>query len=417
MPRAPKVNLTEYETKSGPRWKLRWHAEGRDQEERGFTDEDRAKLRRNEIENELLRGAAPLSTLGRQRLSDFAEYHFTTATWLKPTTKLSYRKLTKLNINAALVHTDPVNKRRKTICLGQMQLKAITPEIVEQWVQAVEQNRGPLQRAKAYRCLSGVMSRALKDKQILSHPCQVRGASEEAERERPYVEDDVPWRLAQALKNYRDRYGRRSRDRYAAIPIVVGYGTGNRKSEVRGLRRRDIHLGTNEALIDVKRQAHYIDAENGWDTDAPTKSKAGKRPIWIQEAALDALRAHMDTYMRPEEGDPEGDDLVFTGPRGGPISDSSWDLAWRQARIDAGVNPDLHLHDLRHLAATSLAEGVKDLKYIQRFLGDSTLGAAMRYLDVTDDNLKESGRVMGRRFAHFKATGTDDNVVPIQRAQ
>ena len=225
--------------------------------------------------------------------------------------------------------------------------------------------------------------------------------------------------MAQALKNYTDKYGRHSRARYAAIPIVVGYGTGNRKSEVRGLRRRDIHLGTNEALIDVKRQAHYIDAENGWHTDAPTKSKAGKRPIWIQEAALEALRTHMETYMRREEEDTGGNDLVFTGPMGGPVSDTSWSVAWIQARTDAGVNPDLHLHDLRHLAATSLAEGVKDLKYIQRFLGDSTLGAAMRYLDVTDDKLKGVGSGHGatlrplQEHRHRRQRG----VVPIRRAQ
>jgi integrase len=295
-----------------------------------------------------------------------------------------------------------------------MPLKTITYEVVEEWVWAVEKTRGASERATVYRCLSGIMSRALKLKEITTHPCQVKGASAEEEATRPYVDEDVPFRLAEALRAYTDKYGRHSRDRYAAIPIFVGYGTGDRKSEIRGLRRRDIHLDMDEARIEIERQTYYIDAEHGWDRNAPTKSKKGNRTIWIEGAALEALRQHMETYMRPAEEDPEGNDLVFTGPRGAPISDTTWNTAWQQARIDAGV-PEVRLHDLRHHAATALAEDVKDMKHLQDYLGDGTIVAAQRYLDVTDEHRRNSGRAMGRRFARYRQnTGTAD-VVPISR--
>jgi integrase len=425
MPRPAQVHLTPYETGSGTRFKLRWKVDRQDNQEWGFDDIDRAKLRKIEIEGELLRGQTPLSAAGRQKLCEFAEFHFTTATWLKPQTKNRYRSLTKLNINATLTYPDPKDPgRTKTICLGDKRLKTITYDVVEEWVWAVEQTRGQSERAKAYRCLSGIMSRALKLGEISTHPCQVKGASAEVETRRPSVDEDVPFRLAEALRDYTDAYGRHSRARYAAIPIFVGYGTGNRKSEIRGLRRRDIKLGMEHARIEIERQAYYVPpreradgADSCWDEDAPTKTKKGKRTIWIEEVALEALRQHMAEFMRPEDEDPDGNDLVFTGPHGGPISDTTWDLAWRQARADAKVHPDLHLHDLRHHAATALAEDVKDIKHIQDYLGDSTIVAAQRYLDVTDEHRRNSGRAMGRRFARYRQSASAADVVPIRQAR
>jgi integrase len=427
MARPQKVNIHPYETKAGIRYKLRWHAGGRNNEEGGFTNEDDAKIRANEVEGELLRGETPTSNRGNQKLCDFAEFHFRTATWLKPNTVGRYRSLVKLNMNAVLTYPDPLDqrpleqRRQKMICLGNMPLKKINVEVVEEWVLAVEHLRGESERAKAYRCLSGIMSRALKRNEIHTHPCQVKGASAEEEARRPHVDEDIPFLLAEALRDYTDHYGRHSRDRFAAIPLFVGYGTGNRKSEVRGLRRRDIKLSLTEARIEIERQAYYVDAETGWNEEAPTKSKKGGRTLFIEEVALEALRQHMEKYMRPEEEDPEGNDLVFTSPMGGPISDTTWHNAWTQARSDARaldkrVPPNLHLHDLRHHAATAVAEGTKDLKHIQNFLGDSTPRAALRYLDVTDDHKREIGRKMGERFKKYRLDAPVADVVPIRRA-
>jgi site-specific recombinase XerC len=99
-----------------------------------------------------------------------------------------------------------------------------------------------------------------------------------------------------------------------------------------------------------------------WTTADP-KPRKGKRTLFIGEAALEALHQHMGGFMRPEEEGTGGNDLVFTGPKGSPISDSSWNAVWVRARIDAKVHPDLHLHDLRCHAATAVAEDTKDLRH------------------------------------------------------
>jgi site-specific recombinase XerC len=268
-----------------------------------------------------------------------------------------------------------------------------------------------MERAKAYRCLSSTMTRALRLGEITSQPWKVDGASLELEKKRPLPGDDVPWRMAQALRDYTDKYGRHSRDRSAAIPLFIGYGTGNRKSEVRGPRRRDMP-GRGAHRDRATGVFHWWQRLGHRSTH---QSKKGNRIIFVYEAALDALRHHAATYMRPAEEDPLGNDLVFTGPTGGPISDCSWDLAWRQACTDAGVDPDLRLHDIRHLAATSVAEDTKDLKHIQEYLGDSRVVAAMRYLSVTDESKRQIGRAMGQRFRRYAPADTD-NVVPLRQA-
>jgi len=413
MPRATQVHIKQYATKAGPRWKLRWHIDRQENQEFGFADEDDAKLRANEIERELLKGQTPLSSAGRVTLSEFAAFHFRTATWLKPGTVRRYRMLVKHNVDAPITYVDPETRRKKTIYLGAMALKKITASVVHEWVLAVEQARGELERSKAYRCLSGIMTRAILEKEISEHPCKVRGASKEKVRPRPHVGDDVPWRIAQALRNHRDQRGRYVRARFAAIPIVIGYGLGARKSEIRGLRRRDVTVEMGKARVEIQRQCHWVDGV-GWDEEADTKTEKSVRPIVVYEAALEALIEHMEEFMRPAEEDPEGEDLIFTGLHGGPVADTTWHDAWTQAKLDAGVNPDITLHDLRHLAATSVAKDIKDLKFIQDYLGDATVVAAMRYLEVTDESRDEVGAAMGKRFAKF-AQGADDNVVPMRR--
>ena len=48
------------------------------------------------------------------------------------------------------------------------------------------------------------------------------------------------------------------------------------------------------------------------------------------------------------------DGYVFTGQKGGPLAPHVWQDAWEKARTEVGI-PEIHLHDLRHLAGTLAA--------------------------------------------------------------
>ena len=86
---------------------------------------------------------------------------------------------------------------------------------------------------------------------------------------------------------------------------------------------------------------------------------------------------HLDAYAQP------GDDgYVFTGQKGGPLAPHVWQGAWEKARTEVGV-PEIHLHDLRHLAGTLAASTGASTKEVMYRLGHATHQAALRYQHAT----------------------------------
>ena len=76
--------------------------------------------------------------------------------------------------------------------------------------------------------------------------------------------------------------------------------------------------------------------------------------------------------------DPEPWAWVFTGDKGGPLREAVWQQEWVRARRTVGL-PDLHFHDLRHLAATLAASTGAGVKEIMYRIGHSSPQAALRY--------------------------------------
>jgi integrase len=73
---------------------------------------------------------------------------------------------------------------------------------------------------------------------------------------------------------------------------------------------------------------------------------------------------------------------VFTGDKGGPLREAVWQHEWARARERVGL-PDLHFHDLRHVAATLAAETGAGVKEIMYRIGHSSPQAALRYQHAT----------------------------------
>ena len=58
---------------------------------------------------------------------------------------------------------------------------------------------------------------------------------------------------------------------------------------------------------------------------------------------------------------------------------------------------DLHWHDLRHEGACRLYRDGLDIRTIQLMLGHSTMQQTQRYLNVTDEELREKMQVTWKR--------------------
>lgn len=68
--------------------------------------------------------------------------------------------------------------------------------------------------------------------------------------------------------------------------------------------------------------------------------------------------------------------------QGRPLRAAVWHQEWARAREAIGL-PDLHFHDLRHVAATLAAETGAGVKEIMDRIGHSSPQAALHYEHAT----------------------------------
>jgi integrase len=78
------------------------------------------------------------------------------------------------------------------------------------------------------------------------------------------------------------------------------------------------------------------------------------------------VRAHLATEGFTEPGN---DGRLFVGPKNATPKRQNFHRIWKQALGKAQVNPDLHLHDLRHTGGTLTAHTGATLKEIMARLG------------------------------------------------
>ena len=88
---------------------------------------------------------------------------------------------------------------------------------------------------------------------------------------------------------------------------------------------------------------------DGTLVSGPPKTDAGRRTLSLPGPIIPELERHLAMY-----GQPGIDGLVFTGDKGGPAPRSRLADEVDGARPAVGL-PDLHFHDLRHVANTLTA--------------------------------------------------------------
>jgi hypothetical protein len=83
-----------------------------------------------------------------------------------------------------------------------------------------------------------------------------------------------------------------------------------------------------------------------------------------------------------------------SGPKGGKIRRSNFNVIWSAACTGAGV-PDAHFHDLRHTGGTLAATTGATPKELMTRLGHSSTRAAMIYQHATRDRDKAIAQALG----------------------
>lgn len=139
--------------------------------------------------------------------------------------------------------------------------------------------------------------------------------------------------------------------------LMASYAAGLRVSELVSLKIAD---------IDSKRMMIHIHGGKG----------KKDRMVPLSKRLLETLREYFKHY-KPKE-------YLFEGDKpGSPYSPRSAQEVLKGAKMRAGIRKKGSIHSLRHSYATHLLEAGTDIRYIQEFLGHSSLSTTMLYTHVS----------------------------------
>lgn len=140
--------------------------------------------------------------------------------------------------------------------------------------------------------------------------------------------------------------------------LLIGYGAGLRVSEI-----------VNLTWSDILFQEHKIHIKN---------AKGMKdRMVMLPYAIINSLELYKKLY--------KGKDYVFEGQFAGePYSTTSVQAVMRKALQKSGLDKKATVHSLRHSFATHLLENGTDIRYIQQFLGHSSIKTTTIYTHLTN---------------------------------
>ena len=150
------------------------------------------------------------------------------------------------------------------------------------------------------------------------------------------------------------------------------YSTGIRVSELVGINRADID-DTGAALI--------------------VRGKGRReRIVPLGSHALAALRHYATILDAEQSGTPQGQDPnapLFINKHGGRLSTRSVRRKVSKYLAQAGLDPNISPHTLRHSFATHLLDNGADLRSVQELLGHQSLSTTQVYTHLTSQRMRD----------------------------
>jgi integrase/recombinase XerC len=163
-------------------------------------------------------------------------------------------------------------------------------------------------------------------------------------------------------------------ERYAAARdtamLETLYSTGMRLSELVGLR---------DSLVDLLSGVVKVRGKGKKERLCPLGAPAVK-----------ALRSSMSMRddVRQSLGERGQAPAVFLNKFGKPLAGRSVERMMKKYLLEAGLNPGLSPHALRHSFATHMLDAGADLRSVQELLGHASLSTTQIYTHVSVERLK-----------------------------
>lgn len=240
---------------------------------------------------------------------------------------------------------------------GDRYLERIRPSEIRKWWDSKGDTQS--RRQALYWFLHQIFEVAMTDELILMNPCRVKEASKNPNKKRPtFVDSDMEKVIGAATEEQ------------MRMMLLVLAGTALRVGELVALDWSDIAFFDKKLHVTKHWTPQGI--QPGTKT-GPEKVRSIDMPAWVVEA--------LETLYKGSDGDGP----VFRHTRGGRLSVDGAEVRFRKIRERAGL-PQMHLHDLRHVALTNYARlpGVT-FKEIMAFGGHESERTAMRYQHTNDE--------------------------------
>lgn len=182
--------------------------------------------------------------------------------------------------------------------------------------------------------------------------------------------------------------------------VMLGGLLGLRAGELRGLRRSSFDFEKHEVTINAAATGvgKYL------DQDARPKTATSFRVLPIPPALETEIRKHLEDHAAfGRHG------LMFPSPRNPerPRDPTGIGQAMRRACARLEIEPRTS-HDLRHSAASLLAEAGEPAVSIQAVLGHSESGITRRYVHAFQEQTAKAINQLGNAFEAVAASGRDN---------
>lgn len=269
----------------------------------------------------------------------------------------------------------------------KMTLKKITVQDIEDYYsQKLEEGQSPNSIKKHNVVIFGALREAVKKKIIPSNPAEY-ATLPKVER---FIGKAYTAEQANQLLNVLE-------DEEIKPAVILGLCYGLRRSEVCGLRWRDIHFaddtsGTMEICNTVVKAKTTIEHEN-------TKSKASRRTMELVPDTvpyfrqLQAQQERQRKRLGKKYPDQQGHVCVHKDGRQFAPDYVTHEFA---KLLERHGMPHIRFHELRHTAGSLLLEQGISAKQIQAYLGHENISVTLdTYTHLSVEGKKEAANVMG----------------------
>lgn len=245
-------------------------------------------------------------------------------------------------------------KRRDLVNIGHLDLFfnekylfEITPQMIEKYKADRLEKVTPASVNRELACLKHMYTKAIEWGYVKASPVKTVKLLKEPPGRLRYLKADEAEKLLQACINY------------LRSIVITALNTGMRRSEILGLKWRD------------------VDLENKKVTVRNTKNNE-TRVIPINKTLYQELSI---LSKNP------GSEYVFSNGKGHPFGDikKSFSSALKRAKIE-----DFHFHDLRHTFGSHLVMQGIDLKTVQQVMGHKDIKMTMRYSHLSPEYVQEA---------------------------